>query len=379
MVNQFLDKPTSNLLALAKKNPELNITLLAQQIEGKNKAKNKIPSWYKNPDIVYPKRISMEQCSSELTAKYKAKLFRGKKMIDLTGGFGVDCYFMSKSFEECTYIEENKELQSIVELNFNTLNTNIKSIRNDGLKVLKSNENYYDLIYLDPDRRDKSNQKKIKLEDYNPNITDNIDLLLKKGKQILIKTSPLLDIKKVLTQIKKIKEVHILSINNECKEVLYIINNEISEVEIFCLDLVKKHNLCFRLKDEEKKCKISNPMKFLYEPNKAILKAGGYNTTANYFELHKLNKNSHLYTSDKLITNFPGRTFIIKAVCNLKNKEIYNFIKDNKANITKRNFPISINSIRKKTGLKDGGNKYIFATRISNDKPKIIICEKISK
>ena len=120
-------------------------------------------------------------------------------------------------------------------------------------------------------------------------------------------------------------------------------------------------------------------MKFLYEPNKAILKAGGYNTTANYFELHKLNKNSHLYTSDKLITNFPGRTFVIKAVCNLKNKEIYNFIKDNKANITKRNFPISINSIRKKTGLKEGGNKYIFATRISNDKPKIIICEKISK
>jgi len=226
MVNQFLDKPTSNLLALAKKNPELNITLLAQQIEGKNKAKNKIPSWYKNPDIVYPKRISMEQCSSELTAKYKAKLFKGKKMIDLTGGFGVDCYFMSKSFEECTYIEENKELQSIVELNFNTLNTNIKSIRDDGLKALKSNEKYYDLIYLDPDRRDKSNQKKIKLEDYNPNITDNIDLLLKKGKQILIKTSPLLDIKKVLTQIKKIKEVHILSINNECKEVLYIINND---------------------------------------------------------------------------------------------------------------------------------------------------------
>ena len=375
-INQQLDKPAADLLFLAKQYPNWDMTSIAQQVIGKQKAKKKIPTWFNTNNILYPIRLSIEQCSSEETAKYKSKILHGKRFIDLTGGFGVDTYFINQSFKSGVYCELNEELQSIAQHNFKILGGSIQSFHQNGLDYLQNSQEKFDLIYIDPARRNEKNQKVIKLADYTPNILEHIDLLFQKADHILVKTAPLLDIKQVLKEIPSVKEIHILSLKNECKEVLYLLDKKhTSETQLHCIN-INDSKYSFSYSKENEKASLSEPLNYLYEPNVSILKAGAFNSIANDFKLQKLHANSHLYTSNKLVKEFPGRIFKINNICKYNKKEILKLLPYKKANITRRNFPSSVTEIRKKTGLKEGGEHYLFATTLKDNQPKILLCSK---
>ena len=372
-----MDKPAADLLFLSKKYPDWDMAAIAQQVAGKQKTKKKIPTWFNTNNILYPVRLSMEQCSSEETAKYKAEIIQGKRFIDLTGGFGVDTYFISQSFKESVHCEINEELQYIAQHNFKTLDSRILSHHQNGLEYLQTVQEKFDLIYIDPARRNDNNQKVVKLSDYTPNILEHIDLLFEKGEKILVKTAPLLDIKQVLNELPYVKEIHIVSLKNECKEVLYLLDQKhIAETHLHCINTTES-KYSFSYSQENKTAPLSEPLDYLYEPNASILKAGAFNSIANDFELQKLHPNSHLYTSHNLVKGFPGRTFKVGVVCKYNKKEILKHLLGKKANITRRNFPDSIVDIRKKTGIKEGGKHYLFATTLQDNQPKILLCTKV--
>lgn len=375
-ISEHLNHNEADLFLTHKKNKEWDMPSIIQQIIGKKKAKVKLPSWYTRSDIIYPKRLSLEQCSSEQTARYKAGLCQGKHFIDITAGFGVDSHFISQSFEKGIHCEIDKDLQDIVKHNLKTLRSNIDSFEANGLDFLKDYKGQFDLIYIDPARRNEHQQKVFKLSQCTPNVIEHLDLLMEKGKQVLIKTSPFLDIKNVLSILPDVKEVHVLSYKNECKEVLYLIQKgTIEKACIHCVD-IEKSRYQFHYEQEEQAPIYGDTQQYLYEPNSSILKAGAYNSLANKFKLTKLHPNSHLYTSSNLRNNFPGRTFKINAISKLNKKELTKHIPQKKGNITRRNFPFSVEEIRKKTGFKEGGRYYLFATTLTDNKPKILICEK---
>jgi 16S rRNA G966 N2-methylase RsmD len=356
---------------------------VAAQIEGWQKARIKLPLWANTEKIIYPIRLSMEQCSSERTGQYKASLFQGKCVVDLTGGFGVDTFYLSKAFEKAFYIEQQEELAQIAEHNFNTLDQkNIAVLTGNSDDVLKTITEPIDLIYLDPARR-KEAQKVFKLSDCEPNIVTLQDFYFSISTQILIKTSPMLDIAEALRQLKGVKEIHIVSVDNECKEVLYLLDKNFSEEATYtCVHDHKKSVHTFSFKPSfENSCKavLSMPLTYLYEPNPSILKAGGFNSIADAYKLSKLHASSHLYTSETYVKEFPGRIFKIKERAGYNKKEIQTCIPTGKANIQTRNFPDSVESIRKKTGLKDGGSIFIFATTLLDSAKTLLVCEKYSE
>ena len=371
--------PLDKLLFSLNQKLEIDSGILANQLKARQIIETKIPSWQNHKNLIFPKQLNMEQCSSEHTASYKSKIYTGKSCIDLTGGFGVDSFFISKSFKNTIHCEKDLELQFIAQHNFEYLQAKVESHFTDGIEYLKHTNQSFDFIYIDPSRRNENNSKVVKLEEYTPNIILHLNLLLKKGKQILIKTSPLLDIKQVMEQLPHLKEIHVLAVDNECKELLFLIdaNSSKKQTSIICKDLVKDFTFEFD-NEQELKCKInlSLPLKYIYEPNSSILKAGAFKSIAQSFKLSKLHANSHIYTSEKYIKDFPGRCFELNTICRLNKKEIQTAIKSKKANVSKRNFPNSVNEIRKKLGLNDGGDDYIFATTLINEEKRLLICRK---
>jgi len=354
---------------------------IAAQIEGWQKASIKLPSWASKDTIVYPIRLSMEQCSSERTALYKAGLMSGNAAVDLTGGFGVDSYFFSKSFNTLVYIEQQEELAQIAAHNFNALGQhNISVLVGSSDKLLSTFTKKMDLIYLDPARR-KDTQKVFKLSDCEPNVIALQNLYYTHSDSILIKTSPMLDIAEAIRHLKGVKEIHVVSVDNECKEVLYLLNKNYSEEPLYiCVHDLKRNVDIFSFKQSLEntfKARLSDPLHYVYEPNASILKAGGFNSIAEKYDVYKLHASSHLYTSVDLITDFPGRVFAIKKIVGYNKKEIQSHVPTGKANIQTRNFPDSVEEIRKKTGLKDGGSIFIFATTLQDSSKVLLVCEKI--
>jgi len=355
---------------------------IAAQIEGFQKALVKLPKWATTEKILFPIRLSMEQCSSERTGFFKSTIVKGNCTVDLTGGFGVDSYYLAQSFQQVFYIERQEELAQIVEHNFKALHQkNIRVLSGNSDALLKSIPESIDLIYLDPARR-KETQKVFKLSDCEPNVVENQDLYFSLSNSILIKTSPMLDIAEAVRQLKGVKKIYVVSVNNECKEVLYELEkNFTSEPEFYCIHDYKKsiQSFSFKLSFENSfKASLSKPLKFIYEPNPSILKAGGFNVIADAYTLFKLHASSHLYTSETYIKDFPGRIFILKNQSSYTKKEVQAHIPEGKANIQIRNFPDSVESIRKKTGLKDGGNIFIFATTLLDATKTLLVCEKYS-
>lgn len=381
--NQFIqthqDKPIAEIALLLSKHHELDKNHILNQINGLQKAKNKLPTFYKNKSIVYPVGLSMEQCSSEQTAVYKSNLVTGKSIVDLTGGFGVDAYFFSKQFDATTYVEQNTELYNLVKENFKNLNTNIDCHNSSCEEFLKNNTKKFDLAYIDPSRRDES-KRVFKLNECTPNVVELLPQLLKTAKQILIKTSPLLDIKQSLSDLKNVSKVWVISVNNDCKEVLYLVGNVANNnPEIIAVNLTKTNNEFFSLNyiDEENSVvDYSLPLNFLYEPNASALKAGGFKSIAVRFGLKKIAPNTHLYTSTVFIENFPGRTFKVDHLLDYNAKPIKQ-LGFTKANISTRNFPDSVEQVKKKLKLTDGGIIYLFAIRDIKDKPLITIAQKV--
>lgn len=369
------------------KYPNINMPFALQQISGKQKAKTKLPSWYKQTDILYPDHLAMEQCSSELTALYKVSLLdKGNTFADLTGGFGIDFSFIAPKFEKSIYIEKQTELANIAKHNFKILQLQ-KSviIEEDSIQFLSNYDQSIDTIFIDPARRNLSGKKTVLIKDCTPDL-QQIDLLLnKKAKTTMIKLSPMLDITQACNIITNISDIHIISVNNECKELLFIKKTKKESITIIhCVNILsnKKKQIFNFTKEEENALQISytsDIKKYLYEPNSAILKAGAYKSIANRFNIQKLNSNSHLYTSDSEIKDFPGRKFVVEKEIQPNKNEVKIMLKNiTQANITTRNYPITAQELKKKLKLKDGGNHYLFATTLSNEKKVLILCQKLS-
>ena len=374
------------LLALQSKSfagLEINYPFVLAQIAGRQQIKNKIPSWYSLVDLVYPPRISLEQCSSEITAQYKASLLSGDSFVDLTGGFGVDTAFISPRFTQVHYVERQEVLIPIVRHNFSALQSNNIAIHPvDSVEYLQQMQ-AVDCIYIDPARRSDSGRKVVLIKDCEPNLVDIQDLLLEKANQVLIKLSPMLDIKSTLSTLENVREVHIVSVENECKELLFLLAKETQEEpRITCLNFNRNGNhptFTFSF-SEEKGIQVQyaeNVKEYLYEPNVSILKAGFYKGIAHRYCLEKLHSDSHLYTSSELIPDFPGRAFQVEAVSSLNKKELKETLSHvEKANLSIRNFPLSVDELRKRLKLKEGGDVYLFATTLAKGKHVLIKCRK---
>lgn len=369
-----------SLALQAKQYPDIDMEMAIRQITGRKIAKEKIPSWYANDNIIYPKHLSMEQCSSEQTALFKASLCGGESMADLTGGLGVDCFFLAHGFNNAVYVEQQSELAEIAVHNFKILGQDIKVVNEDAVSYLSSMPPV-NLIYIDPARRDSTGRKTVLIEDCTPNILDMESLLEEKSKQVMIKLSPMLDITLAVKSVKSVSDVYIISANNECKELLFIKKGNTGKTLYHCVNIQNSNTDTYTFyKEDEDTISLNYTTKiaqYLYEPNASILKAGAYKSIAKAYSLDKLHPSSHLYTSEILYEDFPGRKFVVDNICSLNKKDMKEYLSDIKqANITTRNFPLSVQEIRKKTGLKDGGDIYIFATTLVDDRKILLICHK---
>lgn len=377
-INDNKHKNVNDIALLLNKKNNLDANYIINQINGLQKAKNKLPTFYNTPEIIYPSKKSMEQCSSEKTALLKNKMISGNSLVDLTGGFGIDSFFFTKNFNSVFYIEENEALLQVVQHNFNLLNAKIKFHNTTSEAFLKSNKTHFDVAYIDPDRRDE-NKRIFNLSDCFPNVIELLPTILSAADKLLIKTSPFLDIKQTLEALKTVSKCFVVAVKNDCKEVLYLVDkNKTKPTEIitYNLDQTEEFFQFTYEKEQAVASTFSHPKKYLYEPNAAIMKAGAFKTIGKYFSIDKLAQHTHLYTSDELVKDFPGRVFNIKHITDYNKKNLQQFgIK--KANISTRNFIDSVATVKKKLNLKDGGDIYLFATSSIENKAILLITEKI--
>lgn len=388
MNKELLNKPfqdfisenlKTNLIQLSLKgSPFKNISNkeLIQQIEGKKIAKNKLPSWYQTSQIYYPPKINLEQTSSEITAQYKATLISGNSLADITGGFGVDSYFFSKYFKEVYHFEMDENLSKIAKHNFAQLNSSVNCFAGNGLEKIRNK--HFDVLFVDPSRRNDLKGKVFYLNDCLPNVVEHLDYLMSKCNYLLIKSSPMLDISIGIKELKHVFEIHVVAVENEVKELLWLLCKNITdEIQIKTINIKKGNVENFESvlnQDEEKY--VEFPEIYIYEPNASIMKSRLFGALCNKFNLKKLSKNSHLFTSKDLI-DFPGRKFLLKHTVPYNKPIIKKTYRNTKANVSVRNFPESVSIIKKKWNIRDGGDKYLFFTTLQNKSKVILDCEKI--
>lgn len=355
---------------LLKKSPFQEVTMqqLVQQIKGKKVALKKFPFLLKD-NIVFPPNLNLEQASSQATAEFKAGNLEGKKFLDLTSGFGIDAYFLSQKFEEVTLVEQNTELLEIVKHNWTVLNRNANFINENLENFLAKNQDKFDLIYLDPARRDEHKNKKFLLEDLSPNLLEIQDQLFNFSNEVLIKLSPLIDISYLISVLNHIVEIQIIAVKNEVKELLvFLKKNQNGENKLITCTNLESDEPSFSFQyhwEKEAVSEYSEPLQYLYIPNNAVLKSGGFNSISQHFNLKKLHPNTHFYTSDDLRTDFPGRILRIEII---ESKAVK---KGEKYNIISKNYPLTPDEIKKKYKIKDGGEHYLIFTQ--SLKSKIIL------
>lgn len=379
-INSKIDNTISKLAF--EKNPFTAVLWadILNQISCKSRAKTKLPSFFGCKNIVYPGKVSMEQTSSEKTASYKAEIISGNSLIDLTGGFGVDDFYFAKQFKIVFYCEKDFDLYKIAEHNFKQLNvTNINCFFGDSFDILKKIDQKFDWIYIDPSRRNNTKGKVFLLDDCEPNVPKNIDFYFKKSTNIFIKTAPLLDITAGIRELIYVKEIHVVAIENEVKELLWILEkNHAGNIQIKTVNFLrdKIQEFEFNFDNKKQNANFGLPQKYLYEPNAAIMKSGGFDAISAQFEILKLHQNTQLYTSNFLI-KFPGRVFEILENLECNKSNIEKHLKNKQTNITTRNFAETVAQIRDKWKIKDGGNQYCFFTTNMNNKTIILICKKL--
>jgi len=376
--------PSNQGLAGGKATAGENIPISAAviQIQALQKIRSKIPSWYR-PGMEFPLAISLEQASSERTARFKASLFSGKKMADLTGGLGVDSFFFSQQFESLTYVEQNAELIAAARNNFAQLGLgNVQFEHRSAEDFLEKRDQEFDLIYLDPARRDERKGKVFQLADCSPDVLKIKELMLKKSPRVLLKTAPLLDLKLAAGQLGQVSKIWVVASEGDCREVLYLLEHEartMDEIPIAAIVLTEGKSQTFEFSWAEEQRSVatfSRPQNFLYEPNPAILKAGAFRSFAQRFGLEKLHANTHLYTSMEFRPDLPARSFVIEHVCKYDRKTVQAFVPNGKANITCRNFPDNPDQVRRKLGLADGGEVYLFAATDAENRKLVMVCRK---
>jgi len=466
-------------LALKKMPTDVDKLLALSQIEARQILSKKVPSWASNPDLIFPKHLSLEQCSSELTAGYKKTIITRQMMcvqtrhaaspqsdndnssttfVDLTGGLGIDSFFLSEKFQNAYYVENQKELCDLAENNFNILGRKINVINKDAesfLNEISSNscdswcknscnscdswcenscnscdswckiscnscdswcKNSCDLcdswcknscdswcknscgswcIFVDPSRRDGFNRKMVSLHDCSPDVVELQEKMLSVAEHVLIKASPMLDISLICNELKNIKEIHVVSVKNECKEILILLERGFSDkIKFVCVNIgcpvisnevrnliEKKENTAFTFSEDDEKSAVptyaSAIKKYLYEPNSSLMKAGVFKLVSQRFNIDKLHVNSHLYTSDNLIPDFPGRVFEVVGFSNFDKKVKKELLKDvKKASVATRNFPLSANDLRKNLGLQESDDDFVFGTTMKDGKKIIVLCKK---
>ena len=428
-IRQHQDDDVRQLAFLGSKYPEVDMPFALDQIRGRKMARVKLPRWASLEGIIYPPHISMEQCSSESTALYKAELAArllglpassyGIEMkaeneiefVDLTGGFGVDfSYIAARLGVKSMYVERQVHLCEAAKENFGRLGLKNAIVKNgDGIEVLHSflpkkddaastDDSLgitYDqplsllktklglkLIFIDPARRDDAGNKVVSLKDCTPDVTILQEEMLSKADYVIIKLSPMLDWHRAISELSHVREVHIISVNNECKELLLVLSarNMGENLRIYCINDAQSF-VCDELDMESSQVKIApstlEEMQYLYEPNASLMKAGCFGVLSGRYDARMLSKNSHLFVSQAPIEAFPGRSFRIIAVSSFNKKELKRHLSGiTKANIATRNFPLSVAELRKRLKLKDGGETYIFATTLSDESHVLVITEK---
>ena len=428
-IRQHQDDDVRQLAFLGSKYPEVDMPFALDQIRGRKMARVKLPRWASLEGIIYPPHISMEQCSSESTALYKAELAArllglpasssGTEMkaeneiefVDLTGGFGVDfSYIAARLGVKSMYVERQAHLCEAAKENFGRLGLKNAIVKNgDGIEVLYSFHPKkkdaasaddslgitYDqprsllktnlglkIIFIDPARRDDAGNKVVSLKDCTPDVTVLQEEMLSKADYVIIKLSPMLDWHRAISELCHVREVHIISVNNECKELLLVLSarNMDENLRIYCINDAQSF-VCDELDMESSQVKIApstlEEMQYLYEPNASLMKAGCFGVLSGRYDARMLSKNSHLFVSQAPIEAFPGRSFRIIAVSSFNKKELKRHLSGiTKANIATRNFPLSVAELRKRLKLKDGGETYIFATTLSDESHVLVITEK---
>jgi len=361
--------------------PEVNWISILNQITAKSKAKDKLPTYFSTENIIYPSKISVEQTSSEKTANYKSGIVNGDSLFDLTGGFGVDCLYFAKFIKTVTHCEIDEELSTIVSHNFKQLRIdNINCIAGDSFEILSNHKDKLDWIYIDPSRRNDLKGKVFMLKDCLPNVVELLSFYFTKSDHILIKTAPILDISAGLSELNNVKIIHIVAVDNEVKELLWELEADFTGHPVIkTVNIVNENREIFEF---ELNLNVDSPIlelpkNYLYEPNSAIMKSGGFNEIGIQYSLGKLHPHSHLYTSTECI-DFPGRIFEINKFFPYSKKEMKANLENTKANVTIRNFPDSVDDIRKKWKIKDGGTTYCFFTTDLNNDKIVLLCNKIN-
>ncbi|QDA60698.1 class I SAM-dependent methyltransferase [Hymenobacter jejuensis] len=383
-VAEHLHDDPAQLALQARRYPSLPVPELVRQIQARQKARVKLPAWADNPDLIFPPALSVEQASSARTATFKADLVDGQRLADLTGGFGVDSSFFASRIPEVHYVERDPKLVAVVQYNLAQLGIgNVTCHAADALAFLKSSDEKFDWLYLDPARRSNADRKIYKLRDCEPDVVRLMPLLLHKSQRILLKTSPMLDIEQAILELKHVRRLWVVAVDNECKEVLYELGPEPAvDPERFAVNLLRNGDQQeFRLnraRETRAIARYAEPQQYLYEPNVAILKAGGFRSIGTAFEFLKLQQNSHLYTSDILRTDFPGRIFRIIATERYDGDALKAHLGPAaRAHVTTRNFPDTVAEFRQRTGIREGGETYLFATTDLRGRLMVLVCEKL--
>ena len=391
-IKEHREDDVRQLALQASRYPAIDMPTALTQIAGWQSIRDKVPTWAACDDIIYPPHLPLEQCSSEATANYKygvvTKMGEHDSLADLTGGFGIDCWFMSHAFQRTTYVERQEELVKIAQNNFEVLNRNNcqLSIINCQLEDWLTSQPSFSWLFLDPARRDGHGGKTVAIGDCEPDVSTLEENLVDKAKHVMIKLSPMLDLDLALHQLKHVQEVHIVSVDNECKELLLILSKDtvtdIDHTPIHCVNIKKDEVQTFvfsKAEEQQTAYELAKDLgQYLYEPNASLLKAGAYRCVAQRLGLQKLHANSHLYTSRQLVANFPGRFFKIEDHCGFGKKELKTLLADiTKANLTIRNFPASVAELRKRLHLSEGGDTYLFATTLHPEEKILIKCKRI--
>ncbi len=347
------------------------------------KLAQKVPTWTETVGLNLPPRLAMEQCSGEAAARYKAAVVRrlfpnGGTMADLTGGFGVDFSFMAPCFEKAVYIERQEDLCRLVRHNFPLLGLkDAEVVCADATEFLQTMPPV-DLIFLDPARRDGAGRKTVFIEDCEPNVASLLPQLQAKAAKVIVKLSPMLDATRAITTLGCVEEVHTVSDGNECKELLLVLGKEKSEMpRLYIAEGDVRISLCFGEEANMTPHYSDIPRAYLYEPGPAVMKAGVFKWISAHYGIEKLHPNTHLYTGDTFIPDFPGRTFRVQTVCGFSKKDLRELRgMTERANLTTRNFPASVADLRRKLKLKDGGDFFLFATTVKDGSHRLIVCRK---
>ncbi len=377
-IRQHAADDVRKLALQGTKDGAVDLSMALQQIAGRQTALKKLPSWAAVERVLYPPHLNMEQCSSEQTARYKAGLAgSGDTYVDLTGGLGVDFYWMSQGFKQRYYVERNAELCELVEHNFRTLGHNCSVCCSDTATYLPTVP-HADVVFLDPARRNEHGGRTYDIKDCTPNILELLPLLMEKADKVILKLSPMFDWRKAVDDLQYVREVHIVSVDNECKELLLVLEQAERPLRLVCVN----NNQIFEVSSHSSPL-TSHPSpltseQFLYEPNASIMKAGCFAALMQQYPIRQVSANSHLFLSSVEIEDFPGRSFQICAISSTNKQSLKTSLAGiDRANISVRNFPLSVEQLRKKLHLKDGGDTYIFATTKADGAHCLYICRKI--